>query len=140
MLVFDKRAFRVLLMAVAISLLSLVCSSSKVERIIRVVDTDQNQPAANKTFVFFEDAPLAPMVKAAEPVIARLDMNGEAHISLRMVAGWGRLDKSTSSSYGTSLKASDIADGGRFRLYSPPPVPTDTNIYSSQYVLEIRKP
>jgi hypothetical protein len=112
------------------------CKSSETDCVVRVVDTDANRPAANKTILFFEDAPL---VKAPVPIKADLNTNGEARVHLPAASEWARFDDDAKP-YGTSLKPSDIMNGGRFRLYGPPPNFSDTNIYPSKFVLEIRKP
>ena len=125
-----------------ISLLLLVlaggCTSSKV-RIVRVVDPQHNRPLANKTFLFFANARFAPLARSPAPITAELDAQGEAHVRLRVVSGWARVDEGATP-HGTSLKPSDIMNGGRFQLYVPPPNIDDDNIYPSSYVLEIRKP
>ena len=116
------------------------CRDWKSERFVSVVDTDQNRPAANKTFVFREATTLAPLVKPQTPIRVTLDANGEAHIRLPKGGGWANVEEDMSNSYGTSLKVVDIVRGGRFRLYGSPEIPGDTNLYPSKYLLEVKKP
>jgi hypothetical protein len=120
------------------------CTSSRPERIVTLQDTEQNLPAAKKTLLFLHsreswypgaDVPL--FGPATEIVAVTLDANGEAHIHLRRVSWWARIDD---TKYGTSIKPSNLRDGGTFRLYGPPPFPADTNLYPSKYVLTIKKP
>jgi len=110
------------------------CKSSQVECRIKITDTESNRAAANKTVVFFHDTERLdnPIVR----VEVNLDANGEAHIRLPKVSWMARFDEH-GVPYGASV---DLHDGGEFRLYGPPPVPTDTNLYPSKYVIEIRKP
>jgi len=115
------------------------CKSSEMDCVVRVVDTDANRPAANKTVLFFEESSFAPLVKVPAPIKADLNTNGEARIHLPAASEWARFDDDAKP-YGTSLKPSDIMNGGRFRLYGPPPNLSDTNTYPSKFVLEIRKP
>jgi hypothetical protein len=116
------------------------CESRSIDRIVRVTNTDKHCPATNVTFVFWEDAPFEPLIKGRGPVTASLDTNGEARVRIRCTAGWARIDESQSKSYGTGLSAKNLVKGGRFRLFGAPPAPTDTNVYPSQYLLEISRP
>jgi len=115
------------------------CKTSDTDCIVSIFDTKQNQPATNKTFLFFQDAPFAPLIKAPAAIEAHLDKNGEARVHLPAVSGWARIDDN-GVSYGTSLKPADISNGGRFQLYGPSSNLQSTNLFPSKFVLEIRKP
>jgi hypothetical protein len=130
----------ILIAAILVLFFLVECRTREVDRVIKVTDTVMNRPAANKTFEFFEDAPLAPLIKGAGPISTKLDAQGESQITLQRRSGWVRVNESMASSYGTHLSSADIAKGGRFRLYGPPPTPGDTNLYPSKYVLEVREP
>jgi hypothetical protein len=79
------------LAAVAVAVILLFgCRSWKTGRIVRIVDTDQNRPAAAKTFVFFADPELAPLVKVPAPLRVQLDTNGEACVALPRVPSVGK--------------------------------------------------
>jgi hypothetical protein len=118
------------------------------ERIVRLEDTERGLPVPNKTLIFTHgrdswipgaDVPLfGPAVVTVE---VPLDTNGEAHIHLRRVLWWARFeeDQTRTGNCGTSIKPSDLRDGGVYRLYRPPPTIGDTNIFPSKYVLRITK-
>lgn len=125
------------------------CALPSPERIVRLDDTERGQPVAKKTLIFTHsreswipgaDVPLfGPDVDIVE---VPLDANGEAHIHPRRVLWWVGLDENNNRSgrSGTSITSSDLRDGGTFRLYRPPPIIGDTNIFPSKYSLTIKKP
>lgn len=111
------------------------CQSSKVERVVKLTDLEQMKPAAGRTLLFFGET--GPMGMDEIEVKAMLDANGESIVQLQRLRWWARID---GTKFGTSVLPSDLQNGGTFRLYGPPPNPTDTNLYPSKYVLEIRSP
>lgn len=136
-----KRLLKTLLSTVTvIGILLFGCRNWRAGRIVRIVDTDQNQPAADKTLAFFKHSELAPLVKVPAPLRVQLDANGEARVALPRARAWVSFNENATNFYGTSLKPADITHGGRFQLYGSPPVPGDTNLYPSKYVLEIKRP
>src|ERR1019366_95967 len=110
-----------------------------VDRVVRVVATDDLTLVTNRVFVFYPSLELAPLVKSPPPVTATLNSNGEAHVRFPLARGWAKFYEGEKS-YGTMLKPADISHGGKFRLYGAPPSVDDTNIYPSRYALEIQKP
>ncbi len=125
------------------------CAISRSERIITLNDTEQNRPVQNKVVIFVEcwDATFlpvdAPLFGGHDEIVqVPLDANGQAHVRLRKVRWWARVDMdgSRSGNCGTSIKPSDIRDGGAFRLFASPPSPYDTNLYPSKFVLTISRP
>src|ERR1019366_6481547 len=114
-----------------------------VDRVVRVVATDDLTLVTNRVFVFYPSLELAPLVKSPPPVTATLNSNGEAHVRFPLARGWAKFYEGEKSygtmldedekSYGTMLKPADISHGGKFRLYGAPPSVDDTNIYPTRY-------
>jgi hypothetical protein len=102
---------------------------------VKLMDTEQNRPATNRTLLFFGET--GPMGMDIIEVKSPLDANGESRVRLQRLRWWARID---GTKFGTSVLPSDLQNGGTFRLYGPPPSPYDTNLYPSKYVLEIQKP
>lgn len=111
------------------------CQSPKVELNVKLVDTEQNRPAANRTLLFFGET--GPMGMDEIEVQAPLDANGESRVRLQSLRWRAGID---GTRFGATFRLSDLQKGGTFRLYGPPPSPYDTNLYPSKYVLEIHKP
>ena len=124
------------------------CSLSKADRVVVVRDS-QGRPIASNTLRFANsreswypgaDVPLfGPAVVIVE---APLDTNGQARVHLRRVEWWVSFDvDQTREGYSVlSITPSDIQKGGTFRFYKPPPTIGDTNVFLSEYTLEIKKP
>ena len=135
----------------AMGLLCLVagCSRSGPERIVKLEDAERGKGVGNKTLIFTyapeswvpcADVPLfGPSVVTVQ---VPLNSDGEAHVNLRRVLWWARFeeDQTRTGNCGTSIKPADLRDGGTFRLYRPPPIIGDTNIFPSKYVVRIQKP
>lgn len=118
------------------------CGVRQTERIVRVVDSTENQPVSKEQFSFASDFPfLSELFPRKRPatVWATLDTNGEARVHFPNSKGWGSLHQNRTNHFGVSLTRENILRGGRFRLFAPPPAPGDTNIYPSNYILEIIK-
>ena len=74
--------------------LSLTGCKSLTLVMVKVVDTDQNSPAANRAFRFIETP--AGIVQSFVQVELSLDTNGEASVRLRPVSYWARIDEAGS--------------------------------------------
>ena len=112
------------------------CQSWKVERVVKLTDSEANRPMAGRTLLFFGEKGPWKIVE----VSAKLDGGGEARVRLQQLRWWARLDELDGTTFGKTITPSDFQNGGVFRLYGRPPTPTDTNLYPSKFVLEIRKP
>lgn len=122
------------------------CMSVEPERIVKLHDTEQSRPAANRTLLFIPNqesgvaANNAPRLGPdAQVVEVQLDANGEARIRLRKGSWWARLDEGQTT-YGTAVEPSGLQSGGMFQLYARSRRPYDTNLYPSKFVLTITKP
>jgi len=120
------------------------CQSLKIERLVKLIDTEQNRPAANKTLFF--NAETDPWGAYWVNVEVPLDRNGESRVRLRPLR-WSINTSLTDQKFnypekmcGTAILPSEFQNGGVFRLYGRPPTPTDTNLYPSKFLLEIRQP
>ncbi len=119
-----------------------VCTMAgcRTARVVTVQNSETHRPVSGATVRFFPHGLLEDYVAGAVPnaITVDLDADGQGTVRLPKRRTWVTYDLGTNSP-GTSLQESNIVDGGSFRLFSPHPF-SDTNLYPSKYVLEIRKP
>ena len=118
-------------------ILSLVlcgCATAKVERTLKVIDTESGRPLLGATLVLTHDTER--LDKPIEELMIPLNAQGEARFRIPLLPWWARVEVK-GEPYGTDLLPHSIKAGGNLRLFARPPTPTDTNIYQSKFLLQI---